>query len=331
MKRDAGFTLIELMVSAGLASVIVISSLSFLVSSMRTMTSFQARSYLTQDAIMLADYFSAEMQNVGGGPVRPWVAAWVEDNCAQRGPFPACQGSDRATVAYLVNDLDLCQVKSALAGSIDIDDSTGCCLTGKPFLNKQIVMTLNFAYRQNYVTAVDEANCRLTVAPGPMAGNNSTPAPVGWAGAMVSMVNVRTYFRDPANNQLRVFVDRNNDQNIAADEVRIAAGDIYDFQAALGYDFSPEDGVAMDGKSDTDEWLYNASGVVEQLGQGSLAGATPAALRMMSIGVLIGARDVEIPTGQVSRVLNGPGRTSDGMRLEAVVSKAMLRNTFLFQ
>jgi hypothetical protein len=139
------------------------------------------------------------------------------------------------------------------------------------------------------------------------------------------------YFRAPADDNARglkkdglyEFTDGNVDGLFGAGELVLIADNVLDLQVALGHD-RDADGRVLDRTSSTDEWLGNA------VGDTLPATVERDALRMLGIGLVI---SVPLPpdAGDTSaRVFDGPLRTAVGAQARATVTRAYMRNVFLF-
>lgn len=85
-----GFSLIEVAVAGAIASVVGLAAISTFAILARQMTRLQAEAGVNDEAKTIVDALVGELQGVGGGQVRPWMALRVDDGGT---------GSDRVTWA----------------------------------------------------------------------------------------------------------------------------------------------------------------------------------------------------------------------------------------
>lgn len=168
--------------------------------------------------------------------------------------------------------------------------------------------------------------CEIKFKPGPGRSNDNQGSRTDWAGASVSFVGVQTIFLDVDKRELYRFTDVNGNDAIDSDEATLLADNVYDFQIALGYDFRPADRIVEDRGDDTDEWLNNFLG--ESLGAGSFANARRNQLRIVKIGIVVGAKAPQdlIDRQEPIKVFDGPTRNDGQVYLKAITSTMLLRN-----
>lgn len=327
--KYSGFTLIELAVSVGIMGVIFLFGSSMLMSAIQISTALQTQTYLVLDSVAFQDYFRSTLDNSGGGSVRPWHAVWVENNCGARNLMPGCNGTDRLSVASIVDESHICAVQSATSTTAIVELVSGvCCLDGKDFAGKQVIISTEAASIQARVTSVTTgAPCRFNYSQGQMVAR-SFSAGVDWSEAEVTKVQVVTIFYDPATNRLRQFEDSNGNTDADASEIRDLAVNVRDFQVALGYDINPTDGLVLSDNSQNDEWLGNHA--ADAMGSGGLALAENQFLRSIDVRlILTEANDTAIPI--TTQLLDGPQRSLTGVRSTFVQSIVNFRSTYLFQ
>jgi prepilin-type N-terminal cleavage/methylation domain-containing protein len=340
--NQRGVTLIELMVAMAIASGLLVISMTLHLSSLQVFRSTEDFASLSQDSYLITDYFRNEIMSAGGGSVRGWMGLWVEDKCGARAPLPDCQGSDRLTVTTLNLPEQECAITgqvSANVVSVAMRGPGDCCLSPQAgvagaiaFRNQQVVLTLNGVFIQRYIDDVDVGTCQATLAPGPAAGSDSPGAPPDWTGAALSLVKVKTYYWDPTLHTLNVYSDLNNNATVDAGEAQVMADQVFDFQLALGYDFSPPDGTETEVAGGlNDEWLYNNPTAVEVFGAGKFAAPlTRSSLAMVEVALLLGTKRAGVYTA-TPYLLNGPKRQFNGYYLRPTFTKLAPRNTLLFQ
>ncbi|HVK61225.1 MAG TPA: prepilin-type N-terminal cleavage/methylation domain-containing protein [Bdellovibrionales bacterium] len=332
LNNHRGFTLVEIIIASAIASLLLLGAIQM----MSLQTSMQIKSTakmgLEGDFLLLEDFFVRQIAAGGGNALSPLNSYWVEDNCASRSPFPACDGSDRLTI-LTSRDRASCTVTASTAAGLGwdltINSSGGCCLQNLDLSENQGIVIKSSMYAQVALSNIDEAACTLRASPGPASGNDSfiNAPPINWAGAVLSAVSVRTFYRKPSTNELHSFVY--TDANSGED--RILADQIYDFQAALGYDFNPTDGLCTETEDGSgDEWLGNRAGTDEEIGSDDFLNASLADLKMLSVGIISGYRDQGYSGGSLS-ILNGPARDIDGWKLSALKIKTVVRSQGVFE
>ena len=127
------FSLVEVAVASVLVGIIAVAAISSFALLNRQLVRLQAETRASDDAKSLIDFVVGDLQSVGGGAVRPWMALWVEDGadpvsatrCAQ---FTGCGASDRLTMALVVPDSRTCPILSMTTTDISTSGSGDeCC------------------------------------------------------------------------------------------------------------------------------------------------------------------------------------------------------------
>lgn len=116
-----GFSVLELSISLAIAGIVVAAAASSGVVITRILKLDGKKSTADSDSRRLVDFVLSNLQSVGGGPVRPWMAIWHEQGdhdqgdgtepsggCLGRNGLPPCGTSDRITL-------------------IDVDPARGAC------------------------------------------------------------------------------------------------------------------------------------------------------------------------------------------------------------
>ena len=103
------FNLLEVAVASAIAGIIAAAAVSSFAVLNRQLVRLQAETGASDDAKTLIDFLVTDLQAVGGGNVRPWMALWVEDNTQATATRNAAFGqttrtSDRITYALAVPD-----------------------------------------------------------------------------------------------------------------------------------------------------------------------------------------------------------------------------------
>ncbi len=337
-----GFSLIEMLIGMGLISFIIVLSANVHITNLQIYKTTESRVSLTQDSLLLVEYFRNQVIAAGGGSIRSWMGIWVEDNCAARGVLPQCAGSDRLTVTSTTLPVQECSITGMVNPNvlqIAFSSPGVCCLqpataAESSFSGRQIMISRSDYFRQRYVSTSDLNLCRLTIQPGQAAGGDQAGPIVNWTGGVVTMVSVDTIYWDSVTRMLKRFTDNNNNGQIDAGEDMIVADSLFEFQVALGYDFNPGDGnVTSSANGIGDEWLYNAPTAIEAINTPPfVAPMARSSLLLVEVGAILGSSaggsNLKADT---ARILNGPVRTMPGWILQAETTRLAQRNSFIFQ
>lgn len=338
-----GFSITELLVALAISAVMMMAIVGMDLANLRSFYSRGNQASLGRDTISLIQYLRNLVMGAGGGSVRPWMAIWVENNCALRGPFPACGGSDRITIVTLHPPQQECAITGQVNPTtyqVAFSSPGVCCLqplaAGEiSFLNQPVMVSLNGNYSQQYITGVNTVTCQVTEAVGQQAGlNDQTGGTVNWTGGMISLVTVQTIYQDPVAHTLNQYMDLNNTNAVDPGDLMVIADQVFDLQVALGIDCNPPDGnIVATANGVGDEWLYNAPGVAEAWGFAPfVAPATMSELLLVQLGVMVGAQDATNPkASNTLSILDGPNRTAVGWTLQSELTQLAPRNSFIFQ
>jgi len=360
MRRRA-FTLLELSIALAMAGIVVAAAAATGVTVSRLLKLEAKKSHADADSRRLVDFVLTNMQAVGGGPVRPWMAAWLEpQNCPSRGALGACGGlNDRLTLIDVDFNRGSCTIQSMTSTQITFqppDPVTGlCCFhwdgipeSGAPdqYAGQSLMIVSG---RDRWAARIGSSDVST---PGtciygltgvdPLQGWTGTTgnAPVPTAqlaatfgsGATVTPVTIRTLFVEsdgagaPRLPRLVEWqdgaVDGTSNGAIDTGEVRLVFPGVVRFHVALGYDSNPIDGVVATTGGTTDEWFGNATG-------DTLTGLQAVNLRMAEVGVVTAVGAVE-PGQRTFQVLDGAAITSDRLMLRRATSRTLLRNVAVF-
>lgn len=234
--RRRGFTLIE--AAAAMAAIGVIALVATMLFSLYGTLIKRARvqSQLVSRSRGALEYVLDEARRAGGNGVDPARSVIVEDNCAARGEFPACNGSDRITVIQPLGGYGKCTVDADLGGErVRVrkvrDGLLGpeeCCLLQSAGFRRQVA----FASAEGVVPAMlleDTADC--TFGYRPILGD----VPDSLTGATIVMSDVKTFYveygaRDRAGRLLMHTELDGNIASIRGERLPLATG-ILDLQA----------------------------------------------------------------------------------------------------
>ncbi len=326
--NQLGYSLIEIMMAVGISSFLLVIAISQSVSVTQSQFRYISRSNLSQDAFTMTNYFGHEIGQIGGATVRPWMAAFLENNCSARGPFPDCNGSDRLTLTASVIPAMEYLVTGMVTPTI-LQILTTACALNPAMIGKSFMITLGTSYAQIYATSINIALCQMGFLPGQAALNNSVPAVVNWAGGTLTTVVVKTIYWDSTINQVKQFTDFNNNGSIDAGEMNILADQVLDLQFALGIDYN-NDGNLLDNGTNTDNYLYNSPG--EAFGVGVFLNANSTMLKIIKVAIVTGvpANNSSAPANQSTQILDGPVRALGQWDTRKAILKFAPRNDFLY-
>jgi hypothetical protein len=340
-----GFSLIEVAVAGAIASVVGLAAISTFAILARQMTRLQAEAGVNDEAKTIVDALVGELQGVGGGHVRPWMALRVDDGGA---------GSDRVT--WAVSRGETCPVRDWTSAAATSDGAgTACCWlkmlpaasssggtgglsgsegegegggtgtgngngSGTTVTHAQIVVVLGAVHRQVVLSELDTTTCTAAVGAGPLDVSTNTV----FTGGVAELVAVQSLYVDHAAHRLVRFIDRDGDLIEDARELRPVVGNVFDLQVQLGYDGDPADGRLVDRGDATDEWLHN----VENDALPATVGSDE--LRMVGVGVVIGAPIADPTYRTTAQVVGGRVIEQGGRHLRGAMGRAALRNVFVF-
>jgi Tfp pilus assembly protein PilE len=325
----SGFTLVEVLIATGISTCLILVAVSQNLSLVQSQFNSVARSNLAQDSITIANFFARQFGQAGGGSVRPWMSTFLENDCAARGAFPDCSGSDRLTLVSAVVPANECMVSNQLnPTSIEVKPSGVCCLT-PTFPTGPYMLTLGSNYSQIFVTGVDLPTCSLTYQPGQASLNDLPPAIPNWTAGFLTPVTVETIFLDGVSNQARVFSDLNNNGIVDSGELNILADQVLDLQFALGIDLYGN-GNITDNSDSADSYLYNSPGESWAV---TMPSANSSMIRMIEVGLITGS---PLNGGTLARIpqvqiFDGPVRNVTNWETKKIVLKFAPRNDFIYK
>jgi prepilin-type N-terminal cleavage/methylation domain-containing protein len=342
-----GFTLLELMVSIAITGIVTTAVVAAFAGVNSLLARAERQSELRSTAKALGDFFVTELQQVGGGAVRPHLAVFVENACGARGDFPTCTQqvavkTDRLMYARTLPGLESCTVDTLTISSGLFDTATitakmkvtapaPCCLSppNGDWVNKTVYLSKEDQFTQRFVSAVDLSTCTATLLPG-QTTHNKAAGIADLLGGTVTRVAMVTVFVDPTSHALKAHVNTNQEAPNAivfgTNEIATLANDVYDFQVVSGYDDGSDGILKRTGGAD-DEWLGNAA--TDAMGAGGLSSSTSIDLRALRLSFVVGATGMS--AGNTVQIEGSVPLTIPKTLLHTATSNAMLRNTFLFQ
>lgn len=337
---QAGFSLPEMISAFAISMILVLMFSTFISNVAKSSLWMETMNDVVQTANFATLQVGKLLQVSGGGPLRPWHAIKVENNCGPSDVLPGCDESDRITIAQIGRDgsgsaFPTCTLSGAgydpATGHVSVDNSSGCCL--QPiFANQGMAMLSGSAtVRYRYITKVDMNACTLETEDFRQAQLlTNAPADEEFLNGTMVVVGVSTYYLDQQNHTLMSYSSSDNNTVINEGEAKVVERDIFDFQISLGYDVGPSrDGLFWNRENATDEWLYNATDDI--WGKQGLANALDSDLRMIYVGLTAGSQDNRRnATSSHAGIFDGPARQVPGWTLFNVTRKVSLRNNLVF-
>lgn len=341
MKRRA-FSLVEVAVASALAGIISASAVAAFALINQQLVRLQRESFASDHAKSLVDLLVTDLQGIGGGPIRPWMALWVEngasvDDTGRNLIFaPPPTAPDRVTFATLINEAPTCSIVAVAPGVVTSTGVKSTCCLGRlvdvaaiPGANKAAMAYLirGDQHRQVVLTSFDTTACTASFAAGPLAAIDrpGTGGDVAFVDGTVAAASVKTLYLGE-NRELRLFVEKKAfsgvDVTLDAGETSRVAGDIIDFQVQVGYD-RQSDGRLSDTSSAGDEWLFNAGG-------DNPSAFRPEDMRMVGVGVVVAMPMNDPAYTSTARIVGGQALTGDRLHLRGAMGRAALRNIFVF-
>ncbi len=319
MRRARGFTLMELMVAMSIGLVVVAGATTAIVSITRSTVQTRQQSKADIEAKLLVDWIGAQMQQVGGGSVRPQMALEIEDDCATTTftlegsgtmTLPDCDGSDRLNFLLIDGDAPQCEITSFAGTTAQMDAAEACC-TGTAFLQDVSVIIVDSSgnWETRLCTNHNTSSCHCVFPAGQSAYNPPGGAFTATDEPYLVQGSSATIYLDPADHILKMMVDTDHDGTM---EVKELAPHVYDFQATL-------------------LWDTDNNGTPETESVDVPSGGNASMLRMIRIGLVVGVPVPSRTTPTGGQVLNGPARSaSSGLLMRSVVATTGLRNLYVF-
>lgn len=317
-----GFTLVEVLMALAISSVVLTIAFQVLVNMTGSIRALEQGALASDEVGLLSEYMLEKLMCVGGDTIRPWAAVWVEDDfCGD--------GTDRFTIVELEDHSLQCTFSEFDGTTLSTGDTKDCCLT-EVFVKQQVIVVSgsgdeNGHWASKTVTAVDTKRCTATMEEGQARVlDNLPPDDAVWGGGSVAVVRVRSVWLDATTDELKFTEDGDGDGTL---ETTVVADHIIDLQGALGFDVSPWDWRVTDTGGRDDEWLYNVEG--EVLGKSETPGLEAARrddLRLIRVGLVVGAPAKGLANRSTAQVLNGPVRVRKGWVLRPFVATTSLRN-----
>ena len=138
--------------------------------------------------------------------------------------------------------------------------------------------------------------------------------------------SLKRYALDPAQNALVLEEDDTFADSDYTLKPRVLDAPVYDLQFALGYD-ADFSGVVQEDGTVADEFFLNNAG--DALGSGGLSDAEDEELRLLGIGVTVGAL-TKTNGGNSAQLFNGNSKSFPDVFLRGSTGRAYLRNLDVF-
>lgn len=361
------FNLLEVAVASAMAGIIAVAAISSFAVLNRQLVKLQAESGASDDAKTLIDFLVTDLQAVGGGSVRPWMALWIEDGgdpastarCTNFGQT-GCgtpQSSDRITYALVVPDSRTCPI-TAMNPTHIFSDTSGstCCLSRLAdddrggYLDgtdvKMHVVAINGASsRQISLSDFNPGGgltaCSMKYLPGPLAGIDNADGDAlldsvdpsvtatSLVGGTVSAVAIRTIYLNQATKELFAFEEKRDFNGVDVD----VKPDERKRVASNVHDLQVQlgyDGNPADGRL-VDLGTTTDEWLYNAPSDTLSGGLTFDDLRMAAVGVVVGV-NVKDPnyTSSSAQVVGGGVKNVPGVHMRSGMGKAALRNVFVF-
>ncbi|MDP2340669.1 MAG: prepilin-type N-terminal cleavage/methylation domain-containing protein [Deltaproteobacteria bacterium] len=356
MAKLKAYSLIELSVSLAIAGIISAAALSTYGTLVGSMYSLRAQSTVDTRLQRVSRAFSADLQEVGGGAIRPWHAVFVQPNVDAADGLLVVTADADARPCTVVNfdragkrlrlDDDACPVCSdpPPAAGAEGEYFGRFAVLSKPGSGEGTIISLQ---------SRTSGSCTLIARPFLDMG----AAVADWTDASMTVADAKWVFLDAATHELKAWLlydpgsapaaavippeensPRGTLQPYFIDE-RMLASDVYDFQVALGYDVDFNNIVTETVTATDDEWFGNAAGEMPTTAWIGDDGSefTSALvvesdhrvqqirLRAASIGFVMGAK-ARGPMRPAVAVLDGPRQAEAGMYFRSTITKAIFRN-----
>jgi prepilin-type N-terminal cleavage/methylation domain-containing protein len=318
--RHRAFTLMEVMLALSTGAIIAAGATFGMVTVFKTTIAMEKQSQVDQDAKLILDAVLGQVQELGGGNFRPNDMIRIEDNCTTSSTagnltLPACGESDRLHFIVMDDELPQCTIASTNGVNVNFDQTeTPVCCSTPEFQSRGVIVvdteTGNWEnrYCHNYQNNGSNCRCNQPSGQGPAGWNPPGGAGTGDFDLMTSGY-AATIYLDSDNHVLMMAGDRNQDGVVESYKL---APNVWDFQAEFLFDLD-NDGVPETATADIASVSDRST------------------LRMIKIGLVVGAEVSSRNVASSGQVLNGPARTaSTGHLFRSAVGSTSMRNIYLF-
>lgn len=363
-----GYSLIELalsMVIAGIVAAAAISTFSVVNSQiiqLRTEAAVEAKLQRTLAGLV------ADLQEVGGGALRPWHAMFVYPGDADMFFSDALLGvtvdseSGSSTpcpiISYNGTIVEVGEVLDFLQPAPPAPPATHCCLMDNTYTGRFAALARD---QDAVIVGVNAATLDLatcTVGASVLFAPQRMDSAHSWELGQMAIVDAKWIALDHEKHTLDAYLLEYLAPAPALpgevppgmpipiqSETRTLARDVYDFQIANGYDVDL-DGIVGEVSGGADEWLGNVPGEVasetwlgDESSETGAAGFVSTRFRMVEIGLVVGLPSKIRKPREVSGVLDGPGFPSGtpcptdhtNLFLRTGTARVLLRNSGLYE
>lgn len=330
--KNKGFTLVEIMVSLAVMTIVGTAAMQIVTGVVHSFKKMDKRAQIDVDSKLLGEYIVSEMQGAGGGQARPWEAIRVSTDA---------NGNDELYIFTTNPDFSGCQIQppsppgNGLTGvNAFFTPNSPCCLedpgnpgTLNPALSSGMeALLICGGTNQGFHVQMHNPNlasCNVDFPSGQQPTGIDVESAIPCTVTDMALGSTKHYY---LNNATRVLtLEEDTDYNGTYEQYPLADR-VFSFQIALGFDVDNNGQVVDDGSS-SDEWLFNnASDTTDT--SGSLNGANWPDLRMMQIGLVVGA-PISNSNNSV-QLLDGPAVQASGWLLRGEIVRSTLRNLLLF-
>ena len=320
-----GFTLIEVLVTLVIASIVAATAVSAGAVINRILTDTRRHAVTWSEVKRIEEALLSRVQQAGGDPMAAYQSVIVEDNCGADPArlLPGCDGADRLTILAVRSDLPSCTVTAS--GVVLKGTATApapCCIT-TDFVGPAVLIKNDGSVVTLSLHNPNTSACQVNAPAG--QGN---PGPVVLGDGILALITSETLFprRVSADGEYELLLWRDKgapgNNKVDADEVQVFADRLWDFQVALGFDGSPEDGDVVDTNSTTDEWLGNAEPIPALLS----SVVAPSQLRMIDIAIIVGVRSERAAVVPIKLLNRATAVAPPGVYLAATRGQVGFRN-----
>lgn len=353
MAKLKAYSLIEMAVALAIAAVVSAAALSMYATLVGSMYGLRAQSSVDTRLQRIGRAFAGDLQEIGGGAIRPWHALLVQPNVG---------GPDGLLMLTAETQSRPCTVDEFEHGEIEVGGACPMCAGTTAGIEQE--------YYGRFAVLSQPGGVGTVVAiksPDGLGGGgcevkadrvvDDMGRGADFSGASLTVVNAKWIFVEPTTHELRAWMlystasapaearaptaglgPRSFTANYSVDE-RVLATDIYDFEVALGYDVDFNNVVVDSVSGANDEWFGNLAGelpVTDWIGDeptefDSALVLDPShdveqiRLRSVNVGFVMGvkARGVARPPVQV---FDGPSFSDTNMYYRRANAVAMFRN-----
>ena len=345
---SAGFSLVELTIASLLSASFLLLAIGFQLDVMKGAKAAEIKSSMSTDAFRILDYFTQQIQTIGGGSITTW-ASFVLDNSDAMTSCPnlpaglvACQGTDRLTLVHaeITPSQGEFKIESVVSASnqyniLKVDQGSGpvCLLPNLADLtHRSVVLTQGRSYLHRYIEQVDNSgsNCFVILVPLRLQGRDYLPS-TNYVGGTMTVADFKTFFVDPSLGLLFYFRNRDNANVVTSDQIILLARGIYDLQVALSFTAGFGPGFTTD-NGVNDSWIFegqsSADTVLSLVQYETLWKDT---IRFFKLSLVTGrpAFGDDRTANFSAKALDGPLRELSGVYLRAFQITILPRNQYL--